>query len=58
MTKLTPALLLFIALTACGAADSESRPGGVSIGDARALDEAAEKLDAQAKPDSAVAAKQ
>jgi hypothetical protein len=32
-------------LSACGAADSDPGPGGVTAGDAKALDEAAQKLD-------------
>lgn len=40
-------------LAACGPG-SESGPGGVSEGEARALDEAAERLDRQQLPDGAV----
>ena len=36
-----PAAALFL-LTACGSADNEPGPGGVSVGEARALDEAGE----------------
>lgn len=32
-------------LAACGPADSDPGPGGVTAGDAKALDEAAQKLD-------------
>ena len=42
-----------LALAACGSG-SETGPGGVSDGEARALDEAAEKLDRQQLPDSAI----
>jgi hypothetical protein len=35
-------------LTACGGGQSEAGPGGVSAEDAKALDEAAAKLDAEA----------
>jgi hypothetical protein len=40
-------LLLLLALTGCGADESETGPGGVSADDAKALDEAAEKLDTE-----------
>lgn len=40
-------LPICLALVACGPADSDSGPGGVSVEDARALDEAAAKLDAE-----------
>lgn len=49
-----PVLPLAIALllSSCGAADSDPGPGGVSMEDARALDKAAAKLDAeQADPE-------
>ncbi len=45
MIRIVP-LLLFI-LAACGPADSDPGPGGVTVEDARALDEAAAKLDAE-----------
>ena len=38
-------LSLLLMLTACGAADSDPGPGGVTAGDAEALDKAAKKLD-------------
>ena len=41
-----PALLL----AACGKADSDAGPGGVTVGEARALDQAAEMLDKQRLP--------
>lgn len=47
------AALLALTLAACGTG-SETGPGGVSEGEARALDEAAEKLDKQQLPESAV----
>jgi hypothetical protein len=37
-------------LTACGSADNEPGPGGVSVGEARALDEAAEMVEAKRLP--------
>lgn len=45
-----------LAAMSCGAADNDPGPGGVTVGEARALDEAAEMLDerkadpASAKP--------
>ena len=47
----TPVLLLMAALASCGPADNEPGPGGVSVEDARALDEAAEELDGQTSAD-------
>ena len=48
------ALVAPLALTACGSGDSSDRPGGLSQGEARAIDEAAEMLDRQQLPDGAV----
>ena len=42
-----PAALL---LAGCGAGDNDPGPGGVTVGEARALDEAAEMLDEQRSP--------
>ena len=39
-----------LALAGCGKADNEPGPGGVSVGEAKALDEAAEILDARRPP--------
>ena len=36
-----------MALVACGAADNDPGPGGVTVGEARALDEAADMLDSR-----------
>ena len=47
-------LLPALALTACEPADNEPGPGGVSVGEARALDEAAEMLDQQRLPEAAL----
>ena len=47
----TTVLLLIAALASCGPADNEPGPGGVSVEDARALDEAAEELDGQTSAD-------
>ena len=47
---LLPALLL----AACGQQDSDPGPGGVTVGEARALDEAAEMLEQQRLPEGAL----
>jgi len=39
-----------LTLAGCGAGDNEPGPGGVTVGEARALDEAAEMLDEQRLP--------
>jgi len=44
----TSALLLL--LGACGESDSAPGPGGVTVGEARALDEAAEMIEARRIP--------
>jgi hypothetical protein len=46
-----PALLL---LTACGKADNDPGPGGVTVGEARALDEAAEMIEQRRLPAEAL----
>jgi hypothetical protein len=50
LSALVPATLL---LAACGS-DNNPGPGGVTVGEARALDDAAEMLDARRPPDSAL----
>jgi len=56
--RLAPILtaLVALALTGCGKADNDAGPGGVSVGEAKALDEAAQMLDAQRLPTEAAAA--
>ncbi len=54
-------IALPITLAGCGQADDDAGPGGVSVGEAKALDEAAEMIEArqlptQALPESANAA--
>jgi hypothetical protein len=39
-------------MASCGPGDNDPGPGGVTVGEARALDEAAEMLDAQQAPDA------
>ena len=43
-------LLAVLALSACGQSDSDPGPGGVTVGEARALDEAAAMLDERRPP--------
>lgn len=50
MGKLPLLLLLCAVLTACGPGENEPGPGGVTVGEAKALDEAAAMLDAQRSP--------
>jgi hypothetical protein len=50
---LFPVLLLLLA--ACGQRDTDPGPGGVSVGEARALDEAAAMLEQQRLPPGALA---
>jgi hypothetical protein len=49
--KTPPVLLVavLLSLAACGPADSDPGPGGVTAGDAKALDAAAKKLDERDK---------
>ena len=43
-------VILCALLAACGPGENEPGPGGVTVGEARALDEAAAMLDAQRSP--------
>lgn len=47
-----------LAAMSCGAADNDPGPGGVTVGEARALDEAAEMLDERNADPAAATAKQ
>jgi hypothetical protein len=49
-----PVLAIFC-LAACGKKDTDPGPGGVSVGEARALDDAASMLDQQRLPPGALA---
>jgi len=49
----SPVWLLALLLAACGSGDDDPGPGGVTVGEAKALDEAAEMLDAQRLPQNA-----
>lgn len=48
------ALPLALLLTGCGKADSDPGPGGLTVGEARALDDAAAMLDQRRPPAAAL----
>ena len=48
------ALLPLALIAACGPSDSDPGPGGVTVGEARALDEAAEMLEQRRLPPEAL----
>jgi hypothetical protein len=50
----TFALLAVAALAACGKSDNDPGPGGVTVGEARALDEAAQMLEQRRMPTEAL----
>ena len=47
-------LAAVLLLAGCGADETDPGPGGVTVGEARALDEAAEMLDEQRLPEQAL----
>lgn len=47
-------LACVLALSACGKSDSDPGPGGVTVGEARALDQAAAMLDERRPPADAL----
>jgi hypothetical protein len=47
------AALSLVLLAACSKPDNAAGPGGVTVGEAKALDAAAEKLDANRTPEGA-----
>jgi len=53
MRKLFSAMML-TGLAACGPAQNDPGPGGVTVGEARALDEAAEMLDERNAPPESI----
>lgn len=56
MLKILAVSATALAAVSCGAADNDPGPGGVTVGEARALDEAAEMLDERnADPGAATA---
>ena len=50
-----PALLALALLAACGPSGNDPGPGGVSVDEARALDEAAEMIEARRLPPGTLA---
>ncbi|WP_284054649.1 hypothetical protein [Stakelama marina] len=57
--RLLPCLLLLpLALTACGQPDTAEGPGGVTVGEAKSLNDAAAMLDANSVSANAVGADQ
>ncbi len=57
MNKLFNALIL-TGLVACGPAQNDPGPGGVTVGEAQALDEAAEMLDERNEPPESIDSQQ
>jgi hypothetical protein len=53
--KRTALLVCALLLAGCGERDTDPGPGGVTVGEARALDEAAEMIEARRLPDEALA---
>ncbi|MGN6500321.1 MAG: hypothetical protein ACTHKM_09250 [Tsuneonella sp.] len=53
MKRLAP--LALVLLAACGPSDSDPGPGGVTVGEAKALDEAAAMIDQRRLPPEATA---
>ena len=53
MKRLVP--LALVLLAACGQSDSDPGPGGVTVGEAKALDEAAAMIDQRRLPPEATA---
>jgi len=47
--------MVTLTLGACGKSDSAPGPGSVTVGEARALDEASEMLDARPEPTASAA---
>lgn len=55
MIRRIPVIAALVLVAGCGEADTDPGPGGVTVGEARALDQAAEMLDQQRLPDEALA---
>jgi hypothetical protein len=51
---LAPFLALPLALAGCGSNDTDPGPGGVTVAEAKALDEAAEMIDSRKPPSEAL----
>jgi len=47
-------MIALLALAGCGSGDNDPGPGGVTVGEARALDEAAEMIEGRRIPDGAL----
>jgi len=52
--KRSLAFLATLALAGCGSGDNDPGPGGVTVGEARALDEAAEMIEQRRPPPEAL----
>ena len=50
MPKLLPLAALALMLASCGPGENDPGPGGVTVGEAKALDDAAAMLDARRSP--------
>lgn len=53
MKRITTIIAMLL-LAACSPADNDPGPGGVTVGEARALDDAAEMLEARRLPPEAI----
>jgi len=53
MRKIAP-LAALLALAGCGSNDTDPGPGGVTVAEAKALDEAAEMIDSRKPPSEAL----
>jgi len=51
-------VLILTGLAACGPAQNDPGPGGVTVGEAKALDEAAEMLDERNTPPESIESQQ
>jgi hypothetical protein len=56
MFRLSGCLIAVLLLAACGRSDPAPGPGSVTVGEARALDEAAEMFEARPEPTASTAA--
>ncbi len=56
LQRVQPLLAIFLLafVAACGSSDNDPGPGGVTVGEARALDEAAEIIEQQRLPEEAL----
>ena len=53
-TRLPIVATMLVIVAACGPSDNDPGPGGVTVGEARALDEAAEMIEQQRLPQEAL----